>query len=295
MSNDLQLKDLRARYALAWRSAGALTGFALLALVIALAHVEAGAGADMRDVHVPVDWLRGITSFSYPLGEPYDAALRGMNPALFLPTIVVVFGQFVFIGSLIWALIKKKRQIVMLSLLVLSLIAIFAPVPKFFVQGVAKAVSVETAERLLTQKQDPTVLFRLADEHAKVAATYVRAQIAYVKGDRARARELSANVNLISLGSPIEAPYRLQFLQGRYANLTTVCFVTFGCLNEQQRQDRLALFACITALLLLAAIASAAFSLHLAQRLTRVDALLAYARETSVKRSVMQSPDEILT
>lgn len=278
--NSLKIDGLRERNALALRTTVILFGLAFLALIGALAHVETAAGPNLSDVHVPIDWLRGFSSASFPIGEPYDVGTGGGKVVQWIVFAVSFCAELGSIVLLIWALRKKQRRLVLLALFLIIVVGRYTPVPKVLVAGTGKAVSVETAERLLTAKPDNRTLFMLASVHEKEVKAYVRAQIAYAKGDLSTARKLSAGVKLPSLGSPIEAPYRLQFLQDRYQGLTTACFINLGCLTEQQRRDGFVTFVWLACAFALCGFSFWTFGFVLTQRLARIDALISYANQT---------------
>jgi hypothetical protein len=97
---------------------------------------------------------------------------------------------------------------------------------------------------------------------------------------------LSVKIDAQSLASPIEAPYRLQFLQDHYQGITTVCFIRLGCINEQQRRERFDAAAWIAGIFTFGGFGLCTLCLVLTQRLTRVETLAAHAAQIRTKRIV---------
>jgi hypothetical protein len=289
MTNQHKLDELRERQSLAMNATMIALGLATLAILGALAHFETGSGPSIRDAHVPADWLIGLDRALFAPGEPYDVGPGVAKLVQWVLVLSFAAAQLFGLGLLVWSLKKKRKQFITPAIVIFLMADILCPVPKVVVAGTGKAVSIETAEKLLAVKpmKGPIRLdklngrspFQLAPQYAGPAMTYVRAQIAYARGDRAAARKLSANLSPQTLASPIEAPYRLQFLQGQYKGITTVCFTRLGCVNEEQRQWRFAMFVWVAVGLALGGIALWTLCFVLTRQLTRVEELAAEASQ----------------
>lgn len=283
MTNQLKLEALRERQSLAMNATMIALGLASLAILGALTHFETGSGQDIRDVHVPTNWLMGFGQEQFAPGEPYDVGLGSAKVVQWVVMLCFAAAQIFGLGLLFWSLRKKQKKFITPAIVIFLMADILCPVPKVVVAGTGKAVSIETAEKLLAVKpmNGPIRLdklngrspFQLVPKDAVPAKAYVRAQVAYASGDRAAARKLAANLSPQTLASPIEAPYRLQYLQGNYNGLTTVCFTRLGCVNEEQRQWRFAAFFWTAVVLAFGGIALSALCFLLTRQLTRVEEL----------------------
>jgi cytochrome bd-type quinol oxidase subunit 2 len=157
MSTATKLERLRTRNALALRATIAVFGLALLAGVAILAHVETGSGPQINDVHLPANWLVMLYPSPFAPGEPY-AVGSGMSKVVQWLVLIVFAGvQITCVGFLIWALRKKRRQLIVPTLALFVIADLLTPVPKVVVAGTARAVSVETAERMLSSTREATV------------------------------------------------------------------------------------------------------------------------------------------
>ena len=283
MTNQLKLESLRERQSLAMNATMIALGLAGLAILGALAHFETGSGPDIQDVHVPADWLMGFGREQFAPGEPYDVGLGSGKVVQWVVMLSFAAAQIFGLGLLFWSLKKKQTKFITPAIVIFLMADILCPVPKVVVAGTGKAVSIATAEKLLAvppmkgpirlDKLNGRSPFQLAPKYAGPAKAYVQAQIAYASGDHAAARKLSANLSPQTLASPIEAPYRLQYLQGNFKGLTTVCFTRLGCVNEEQRQWRFTAFVWTAVALALGGIALWALCFVLTRQLTRVEEL----------------------
>ena len=138
-----------------------------------------------------------------------------------LVQVVAAIAPLVFI----WALIKRKSRIALYSIALTIILGAFAPVSTVMQPTPPKAMSVTGAAAFVRQDSN----FHPND---RVSQRYMAAQLAYLQGDKARARRLSAGLTARALASPIEAEYRLQFLQGRKPEMSNVCFKPLNCLNQ---------------------------------------------------------------
>ncbi|NOT39385.1 MAG: hypothetical protein HOP13_02725 [Alphaproteobacteria bacterium] len=299
MTNQLKLEALRARHARAFNATVCALGLACFAILGALAHFETSS-PQITDVHVPENWLAGFGPQYFSYGEPYNAGTGHRKAVQWILLVSIAAIQLSGLGLLVWALGKKQKQFITPAAIIFLAGDVLSPLPKIVVPGsvagagAAKTVSIGTAEKLLAVKpiQGPIridqlnggSLFRLAPELAGPTRAYVRAQIAFVRGDRAAAVKISENIDPENLGSRVEAPYRLQFLQNRYRGVTTVCFTRLGCINEEQRQWRFAAFAWFATIPALCAIAAWTLCFFLTRQLTRVEQLAAHAGEIQTSR-----------
>ncbi|NOT39386.1 MAG: hypothetical protein HOP13_02730 [Alphaproteobacteria bacterium] len=293
MTNQLKLQALRARHAHAFNATVAALGLACFAILGALAHFETGS-PQITDIHIPADWLMGFGPQHFASGEPYEVGTGPRKVVQWILLVSFAAIQIFGLGLLVWALRKKRKQFILPAIIIFLAGDVLCPVPKLIVAGTSKAVSVETAERLLAMKSIPGPVrldklngrspFQLAPQFAGPAKAYVRAQIAFARGDRKAARRISAYIDPKTLSSPIEAPYRLQFLKDRYNGLTTVCFTRLGCVNEQQRQWNFAAFVWLATALALGGIAAWTLCFFLTRQLTRVEQLAAQAGQIQASR-----------
>jgi hypothetical protein len=126
---------------------------------------------------------------------------------------------------IIWALIKRRSRIALYSIALAVFLALFAPVPTVMQPTPPKAMSVMDAAVFVRDTSN----FHPRDP---ISQRYMAAQVAYLKGDKSRARQLSEGLTARALASPIEAKYRLQFLQGRKPEMSNVCFKPLICLKQ---------------------------------------------------------------
>jgi hypothetical protein len=131
------------------------------------------------------------------------------------------------IGSLIFRK-KKAAKFGVFLFLAAMLLHTVSPTTQVWAP---KAVSTATARQLLDM---PASGWPADAASAVPGQRYVMAQIAFIEGDPARAARYSADLRGSLLGSPIEAPFRLQFLQGRPNIMSTVCKIS-GCMKESVR------------------------------------------------------------
>jgi hypothetical protein len=253
----------------------ALTGLASLAaffVVVAILLLDTANG--LNGVHLAGagrDLLLGGAG-PLPSGQPYavDRGLGGV--ARFLATALQA-STLVATGSIVWALIKRRKAIAYAAIGWIALIAYAGPIPTMMQPMPPVAVSVPVARSLL-HLRGPASPAWLSEKTGW--RRYMLAQIAYAEGDRAMARRLAAGLGPLDLQSPIEGDYRLALLGGREA-ASTACF-KFGCLTyEAQRRGEIIAFSLALTALILAG--GAAFTLAIMRRRgARVDGLIASHR-----------------
>jgi hypothetical protein len=281
-----ELRDLKLRHQWMVRSFFAVSGLAALTLLAALAHFETGAGAEFNDVHLPADWLRERRFGTFQFGEPYPVGVGGVAKVVqWIVFIAFAGGQ---LAALVWlarALWKKRGKAVSSALLAVFALHAFVPVPKVVSPGIPEAVSVKTAQGLLNdyrihERSTLQLVQRIDDE----ATAYVRAQIAYVQGNRQQARALASNIDTVDLSSPIEAPYRMQFLRGRPEGRSTVCFIRFGCLSESEAARRFLWLAWVAVAATLTACGLGLTCILIGERLARAGSLAAQGEQVRLSR-----------
>jgi hypothetical protein len=286
MAAATELDGLKQRHRRMLRWCVLACGLSAVTLLAALAHFETGAGAQFSDVHVPADWLRPRRLGTFQLGEPYPVGLGIAKVVQWILFIAFTGGQLAALACLVWAMSKKRREIVLPVLLILIVLGAVAPVPKVMSRGIAEAVSVETAQALVQENwpRSDTAIFKLAQRFEDEATAYVRAQIAYVQGNQQQARALVANIDTDDLSSPIEAPYRMQFLRSRPEGRSTVCFITFGCLSEADAHRRFLWLALGAAVATLMACGLGLTCVLLGERVARADALAIQGAQLKLSR-----------
>jgi hypothetical protein len=206
------------------------------------------------DVHIPSTApavLAGARG-GHIAGGPIAALQASLATLLML----VCLAAFV---CAIWALATRRKRIGRSAIAILVALNLFRPVSPPMQPIPPVAVEAAAARRLVgLGPVQPVVSLRTGDASTR----YVLAQIAYVEGDRAGARRLSAGLDGRDLESPIEAPFRLQFLQGRPVSRSAVCTTT-GCFPEPVR----ALLAAIAAFAALALAGAAAAAWEVQRRI----------------------------
>jgi len=225
------VEDLKARHAWLGKMARRGIFLALFCAVAFLLTLQAGAWSGPRDVHIP-DSLANSMVERWSNGNDRVHIVGGV-----IGTIQHWIGIGITIGALatflmlILSLIRRKLWMLKFAGLMYFALTILYPVSPPAQIWASKSVSTATARDLLGIRAAgwPTDT-KMADPDKR----YMLAQIAFIEGDKATATRLSAGLSGRQLRSPIEAPFRLQFLQGRQNNLSAVCNVS-GCLKEPVR------------------------------------------------------------
>jgi hypothetical protein len=264
--DELQRRTARVR--------STLVGLAFLAaffVVVAILLLDTAIG--LNGVHL-AGAARDLLGQAGPLpsGQPYavDRGLGGV--ARFLATALQA-STLVATGSIVWALIKRRKAVAYAAIGWIALIAYAGPIPTMMQPMPPVAVSVPVARSLL-HLRGPASPAWLGEKTGW--RRYMLAQIAYTEGDRAMARRLAAALSPVDLQSPIEGDYRLALLGGQ-ETASSACF-KFGCLTHQGQRwgEIIAASLALTALVLTGA---SAFTLAtMRRRRTRIDGLVASHR-----------------
>lgn len=245
---------IRAGHARAALAAGALVALGAVLLLALL--IEPGSG--VVDVQIPAG-ARSLVEAHRTLlasGEPWVVG-RGIGRIPQMLACAMQAGSLVAAALGIWALAKRRKRIGWIAAAYIGLIQVAGPIPTTMQPEPPIAVSVATARRLLA-----------IDASGASAASpwrrYMSAQLAYAERDRAGAMRLARGIDAEQLQSPIEARYRLQFLQSGPIAQTSVCF-KLGCLSPGRQRAAQAMAAA----LLIAGAALAAGAAWLLILLTR--------------------------
>lgn len=195
---------------------------------------------------------------------------------------LINIGSAAAFGALLFSLVKKRGAIARYAIAWFFVMGVVRPVSPPAQGNPPQAVSATVARSLLGLRAGEPVANAVnvqpnGTRDPDDARAYVAAQVAFVEGDRRTAARLAGDVDPARLASPIEAPFRLQFLLGDYRGLTSVCFV-HGCLLEDRRRAWLAGTALAGVAALLAAVLAAFLFVVLRRRLHRIDELRASGR-----------------
>ena len=256
---DLDKRITATKHALSW-----LVAVLLVAMLAGAFLLESGSGERMVDIHFPDRTLHLLARV--PAGELHvvGGVIGRVQRAL---SVLLTFCSAGAVATIIWALVKRRRRAALLALAWLVSLSFVRPVSPPTQPNPPVAVSPSVARSALalepTLNAPPDLVTReeagtrsagidklepaRADRDPVDRSNwqrYILAQILYAEGNRVAARRLATGVRAIDLDSPIEAPFRLQYLNGEYRGRTTVCYVS-GCLSERVR--RLLLFAAFTA------------------------------------------------
>ena len=220
--------DLIERAAQVRRALVAAVLAAACALIVAVLLIEPTSG--IADVHVPEGTL---SLFAHPgglpAGEPYIVGRGwGRLPQL-LGTLIhlVTFGAW---GVAIWALVKRHKPLAMIAVAWVVTVRIAGPMTATMQPTPPVAVSTSVARAVIAAN----VGWRDGMEEDQQWVRYIKAQIAYIDGDRAAAAGLSAGLDKNDIELPDEMRYRLQYLQGGPITMSSACFET-GCLSPMTR------------------------------------------------------------
>ena len=216
----LAVRTRRVRGGMAFALAAALFGGFLLVLLI-----EPGSG--VQDVHLPSAGrhLLGAHRSLLATDEPWVVG-RGIGR---LPQMLARALHIASLGAVplvLWALIKRKKVVGWSAIGFVATMGAAGPIPTTMQPEPPVAVSAETAARLLASEPGEATPWR----------RYMLAQIALAHGDRSAAAGLARGLDPDDLQSPIEAPYRLQYLRGGPITTTSTCFA-FGCLDPTGRRQ----------------------------------------------------------
>jgi hypothetical protein len=222
------------------------------------------------DVHVPVQaqFLLEKYSATVATGEPW---LIGRGAGRIPQTLAVMIECMGLLAvlAIMWGLVRRRPRVVWSSVAAIAFVWLAGPIPTPMQPMPPAAVSSETASRILAQEPEAPDEDRLGPWRP-----YMLAQMAFVDGDHARAAVLAHNFDGSDLASPIEAPFRMQFLRGGPILTTSVCF-KFGCLGPAMLATARAISWVVLVAALLIALSLFVTWRILTQRLTRVAALCA--------------------
>jgi hypothetical protein len=218
----------------------------------------------------------GIADVHLPSSAPALTAARGFHVAgggiaAFQANLAFALTLVSFIAFIcaIWALASRRKRMGRWAIGLLVALNLFRPVSPPMQPMPPVAVDAAEARRLVgLAPGERAASSRTGDPSAR----YVLAQIAYIEGDRVGARQLAAGLDGGALDSPIEAPFRLQFLQGRPIARSAVC-TTSGCFPEAVRAFLAALAACASLALTATAAAAWAVRRRIVARCRRIDGL----------------------
>lgn len=273
---DLVAKLHRTRRVLTYSLAAA--GLLLVAVLFLL---EPGSSTGPRDVHITDDHFAIGNAAE---GEILGAHIVGGRVAALqhILAYLINIGSAAAFGALLFSLVRKRGAIARYAIAWILMMGVVRPVSPPVQGNPPQAVSATVARSLLGLRAGEPVANALdvqpnGTRDPDGARAYVAAQVAFAEGDRETAARLARDVDAGRLGSPIEAPFRLQFLLGDYRGLTSVCFV-HGCLLEDRRRGWLMGTAFAGVAALLAAVLAACLFVVLRRRLQRIDELRASGR-----------------
>lgn len=234
---------------------------AAIALLTLLLLIQPESG--VSDVHLPEAAQPLLATIRLPVGEPYI-----VGPGLGrIPEFAAIAEKLAALAAgilLIWAIVKRRKSVAKTCALLLCANALLGPIPMRMQPTPPIAVSAEVGRALV--RAMPTA------GRASPEQRYVRSQVAYLNGDHALSAKFAAGLDGDQLASPIEAPFRLQYLRGEPIEVTSACF-KLGCASPATRNVALlisaTLFAGSTAAAILAFVAVAT----LRRRLARLETL----------------------
>ena len=228
MARHTTLERLESRRSLLARSAAIAAGVILFAASAFVLLLQPGAGSGPADVHVPDFALRLLDRVAED-----RVAIVGGPVALVQSWLSTFLGilMLVALGLFILALKQRRKGLSKIAFGCLIGLSLLQPVSPPTQMNPPRAVNPATARALLGVPSHgwPSEWAKSLPENR-----YILAQIAFIEGDRDSAARFSAGLTGAEMASPIEAPFRLQFLQGRPPVRTTMCFVS-GCLSENVR------------------------------------------------------------
>lgn len=273
---DLAARLNRARRVLAW----CVTAAGLL-LVATLFLLEPGSTGGPRDVHLPdAGYLASHQATGGPIPD-FHIVGAGIARLQHMLARLVNFGSVAAFGTLLFSLVKRRKSLGRYAIASIVLMGVVRPVSPPVQGAPPQAVGAAAARSLLGLRAGEPLEHAVRAEPRAAepddVRDYIAAQIAFIEGDRNAAARLARGIDPGRLASPIEAPFRLQFLRGDYRGLTSVCFAS-GCLLEHQRRLWIGGAAVAGAAALVAALASACLFVSLRRRLHRIDELRASGR-----------------
>jgi len=274
MARATTIEDLETRRSLLARSAAIAAGIILFAAAAFVLLLQPGAGSGPADVHVP-DFALGLLD-----RLPEDGIAIAGGPVALVQRWMSTFVGFLMIvalGLFLLALKQRRKGVAKIAFPVLIGLSLLRPVSPPTQMNPPRAVAAPTARTLLgIPPQGWPREWRTSYPENR----YMLAQIAWIEGDRAAAARFSAGLTGEEMASPIEAPFRLQYLQGRPPVRTTACLTT-GCFSEGVRT--ILLLTMLAAILLGLAIAGGSVWLRaaLGRRCERVAALTGLMRTRS--------------
>ncbi|HYJ51704.1 MAG TPA: hypothetical protein VEW04_00880 [Allosphingosinicella sp.] len=266
MARPTTIDDLERRRqrlaALTYAAAGAV----LVGIAASVVMLQAGAGAGPSDVHLPEAMLPVLQRNSAFEPEVHIAggAIAALQNRL---GVALLFSGLVAMGVIAWALVKRRKAAAKYAMFCLIGCNVLRPVSPPMQIAPPRAVDAASARRLigLGPRGWPSGIDR-------PEVRYVLAQIAFIEGDRMRAMQFSAGLTGSALASPIEAPFRLQFLQNSAPTRSTVCYPQ-GCFSESARGSLQKLFFILTLAALGMGIGTFRLRLMLRRRCERIGAL----------------------
>jgi hypothetical protein len=269
MARATTLEDLHARRSLLARTSAIAGGIVLFAAAAFVLLLQPGAASGPADVHVPDFALHLLDRL------PEDRIAIVGGPVALVQRWLSTFVTLLGVGSLVLfciALTQRRKGIAKVALPCMIGLSLLRPVSPATQMNAPSAVTPATARALLGIPPQgwPREWATSYPENR-----YMLAQIAFIEGDRAAAARFSAGLTGEEMASPIEAPFRIQFLQGRPPVRTTVC-LTSGCFSESVRE--ILSLVMLAALLLGLAVGGASASLRLAlgrrcERITELQAV----------------------
>jgi hypothetical protein len=255
MPRGTTIDDLESRRRQLASVAYAAAGAALVAAIASIILLQPGAGTGPADVHLP------DTGSFFAARDPAAHIAGGPIAELQarLGTLLLVLG-YGSIALLVWALIRRSKKLAKFGFFSLLAFSLLRPVSPSMQMNPPQAVSAAAARERLGLGREGWP----AAPETRPGTRYMLAQIAFIEGDRARAAHFSAGLAGRDLASPIEAPFRLQFLQGLPVGRTTVCYIQ-GCFPETVRR----ILQIAMALLVLASLALGGAAIRLRGLLRR--------------------------
>jgi len=237
--------------------AGIAAGVAAMMWILVLQPGAAGPVDVQIPTTAPVAFL--FAAGSRIAGGPIAALQAALGTLLMLASALAI-------GCALWALAKKRKALGRAAFAFLVGINLFHPVSPPMQPDPPKAVDVAKARKLVGLEPGKSAGSLVSPDPA---IRYIVSQIAWIEGDRDGARRLSAGLNAAMLESPIEASFRLQFLQSKPVVRSSVC-TTSGCLPAEVRAKASLALAALTLLLAAAAAAGWAVRRHIGARCRRL-------------------------
>jgi hypothetical protein len=205
-------------------------------------------------------------------GEPYVVG-PGLGRIPEIAAVVEKIAELVAVIALIWAVIKRRKSVSIACTMALFANQLVGPIAMIMQPAPPIAVSADVGRALVRAIPEAV--------RDNPAQRYLRSQVAYLDGNRTEAKRLAFGLDEQQLASPIEVPYRLQFLRGEPIVTTSACFA-LGCASPTTRNAALIMASILFTGSAAAALLAVSALTSLRRRVTRMEALHAEDRRLRI-------------